>query len=83
MRGRSRKLGVVENIAHDGSLIVRSGFAPSTGAEVHDRRHRSLGRVQRVFGPTREPIVSVRPARPAPLSLVGADVYVSEGNHAH
>lgn len=82
MRAGSRKLGVVENIAHDGSLLVRSVFAPSNGIEVLDRRHRSIGRVVRVFGPTKEPIVSVRPARAAALSLIGAEVFVSEGNHA-
>ena len=82
MRGGSRKLGVVENIGHDGNLLVRSEFAPARGAEVADKRHRPLGRVSRVFGPVREPFVSVRPVVPAPPSLVGADVYVSEGKHA-
>jgi RNA-binding protein len=82
MRGGSKKLGVVENIAHDGSLLVRSAFAPPSGVEVLDRRHRPVGRVLRVFGPTKEPIVSVRPARAAALSLIGSEVFVHEGNHA-
>jgi RNA-binding protein len=82
MRGDGRKLGVVENIAHDGSLLVRSAFAPSSGVEVLDRRRRQIGRVVRVFGPTKEPIVSVRPVRAAPLSLIGSDVFVSEEHHA-
>ena len=83
MRGGSRKLGVVENIGHDGSLLVRSGFAPARGAEVMDRRNRPLGRVTRVFGPVKEPFASIRPSVPAAPSLVGADVFVSEGKHAH
>jgi rRNA processing protein Gar1 len=83
MRGGNRRLGVVENIAHDGSLLVRSEFAPARGAEVLDRRNRPLGRVTRVFGPVKEPFASVRPAVPAAPSLVGADVFVGEGKHAH
>lgn len=83
MRGGTRKLGVVENIAHDGSLLVRSNFAPARGAEILDKRNRPLGRVMRVFGPVKEPFTSVRPSAPAAPSLVGADVYVGEGNHAH
>lgn len=74
---------MVENIAHDGSLLVRSEFAPPRGVDVSDKRNRPLGRVIRVFGPVKEPFTSVRPAVPASPSLVGADVFVSEGKHAH
>ncbi len=73
---------MVENIAHDGSILIRSGFAPPKGTDVMDHRHRLLGRVVRVFGPVKEPFTSVRPAAPASLSLIGADVFVAEGNHA-
>jgi len=82
MRGSAKRLGVVENIAHDGNLLVRSDFAPARGTDVMDKRHRPLGRVVRVFGPVKEPFVTVRPVAPASLSLVGADVFVGEGNHA-
>ncbi len=74
---------MVENIAHDGSLLVRSTFAPPRGVEVSDKRNRPLGRVLRVFGPVKEPFTSVRPVVPASPSLVGADVFISEGKHAH
>ncbi len=83
MRGGAKRLGVVENIGHDGSLLVRSEFAPARGADVLDRRNRPLGRVVRVFGPVKEPFTSVRPSVPAAASLVGADVFIGEGKHAH
>ena len=82
MRGGARKLGVIEDIAHDGSLLVRSAFAPIRGLEVLDKRHRPLGRVQRVFGPVKEPFGSVWPSAPVPLSLIWSDVFVGEGKHA-
>ncbi len=83
MRGGAKRLGVVENIGHDGSLLVRSEFAPARGADVLDKRNRPLGRVVRVFGPVKEPFTSVRPSVPAAASLVGADVFIGEGKHAH
>ena len=78
-----RRLGVVENIAHDGTVLVRSEFAPSRGADVRDKRNRPLGRVVKVFGPVREPFAAVRPAGAASLSMIGVDVFVAEGDHAN
>jgi rRNA processing protein Gar1 len=78
-----KRLGVVENIAHDGTVLVRSEFAPLRGADVRDKRNRPLGHVVKVFGPVREPIAAVRPVAPASLSLIGADVFVDEGKHAN
>jgi RNA-binding protein len=77
-----RRLGVVENIAHDGTVLVHAEFAPSRGADVRDKRNRPLGRVVKVFGPVREPFAAVRPLGPASLSLIGADVFVEEDTHA-
>ncbi len=83
MRGGTRRLGVVENIGHDGSLLVHSESTPARGAFVVDKRNRPLGRVARVFGPVKEPFTVVVPSVPAVPSLVGADVFIGEGKHAH
>ena len=77
-----KRLGVVENIAYDGTVLVRSEAAPSVGASVVDRRNRPIGRVARVFGPVREPFASVRPAKPASPALIGVEVFLGEGTHA-
>ena len=77
-----RRLGVVENIVYDGSVLVRAEFAPARGAPVVDRRKRTLGRVARVFGPVREPFVAIRPHAAPAVSLIGADVYLSEVDDA-
>jgi len=74
-------LGVVENVAYDGSVLVRSQFAPGLGARVVDKRNRPVGTVVRVFGPVREPFASVRPVGKLPLSVLGSDVFVGE-DHA-
>src|SRR5437879_12044843 len=66
--GGMRRLGVVENIAHDGTVLVRSEFAPSRGADVRARRNRPLGRVSKVFGPVPEHFAAVRAAGARALS---------------
>ena len=81
--GHIKRLGVVENVAYDGSVLVRSQFAPHLGARVVDKRNRPLGKVAKVFGPVKEPFASVRPVGKVPLSVLGSDVFVSEGNDAH
>lgn len=78
-----KKLGVVENLAYDGTVLVRSDFAPPRGTSVVDKRNRVLGSVVNVFGPVREPFASVRPKAPASPSLIGAELFVNEGDHAN
>src|SRR2546422_7232914 len=79
--GGMRRLGVVENIAHDGTVLVRSDFAPSRGADVRDKRNRPLGRVIKAFEPGREPSPAVRPGGAPPLSLFEATALSPEGVH--
>ena len=75
-----KRLGVVENVAYDGSVLIRSEFAPGLGVHVVDRRQHPLGRVVKVFGPVSAPFAAVRPVAKVPLSLLGSDVYVGENN---
>jgi len=77
-----RRLGILENVAYDGSVLVRASFAPAPGTPVVDKRDRELGRVVRVFGPVKEPFASVRPTSKVPLSALGSEVYVREGDNA-
>lgn len=77
-----KRLGVVENVSYDGAVLIRATFAPTAGTRVVDKRERELGRVWKVFGPVKEPFASVRPHAKVPLSLLGSDVYVREGNDA-
>jgi RNA-binding protein len=49
---------------------------------VVDKRNRPVGKVVKIFGPVKEPFAAVRPNTKVPLSVLGSDVYVSEGNDA-
>ena len=77
-------LGVVQDISHDGKLIVKARFAPRKNTIVQDNLKVNMGRVSRVFGPVRSPYVSIQPVKDMKtLAVLGKEVYVSEeGDHA-
>jgi rRNA processing protein Gar1 len=82
LTGGFHALGTVENIAYDGSILVRAGFAPPRGAVVVDRRRRPVGRVVKVFGPVKEPFATVRPEGRPGIALIGAEVFIEEVGNA-
>ena len=67
---------MIENLAVDGSALVRASFAPPEGATVVDKARRPLGRVRRVFGPVARPYVAVSPHRTLTMAAVGSEVFV-------
>jgi rRNA processing protein Gar1 len=77
---REREIGVVLSVTPTGFLTVRSSSKefPPEGSPVLDRAGKAIGRVSRVFGPVKQPFLSVRPRTPLrPLeaaALVGASV---------
>jgi len=73
-----KRLGIVENLSYDGTVLVRSEFAPPLGAPVMDKREKHLGSVVKVFGPVQQPFTAIRPAQAPALGLVGTDVYMQE-----
>ena len=77
-------LGVVQDISHDGKLIVKARFAPRNGAVVRDNLKGNMGKVIRVFGPVRSPYVAIQPAKDIrTIAILGKEVYVlEEGDHA-
>ena len=75
-------LGVVQDLSHDGKLIIKSKFAPMKGAVVRDNLKARVGRVVRVFGPVRSPYVAVQPEEEMKtLAILGREVYIEEGDH--
>jgi RNA-binding protein len=80
-----RLLGVVQDISHDGKLIVKARFAPSPREFVRDNLKAEVGRVSKVFGPVRAPYVAIDPKKELKtLAVLGKEVYVqdrSEGDY--
>jgi len=74
-----RLLGVVQDISHDGKLIVKARFAPKTRELVKDNLKAEVGRVVKVFGPVRSPYVAIEPRKEVKtLAVLGKEVYVQQ-----
>ncbi len=74
-----RLLGVVQDISHDGRLIVKARFPPMNKEVVRDNVKNEVGRVAKVFGPVRSPYVAIEPrAGLKTLAVLGKEVYVQE-----
>ncbi|MCL2712048.1 MAG: Gar1/Naf1 family protein [Methanomassiliicoccaceae archaeon] len=73
-------LGVVEDISHEGLIIVRGEVTPEYGNIVCDPKGKKIGTVKRIFGPVKEPYISVVPADRSVLKgIEGKKVYFEEG----
>ena len=48
------------HVANSGKLIARSDKTPSPGAIVYDSKKNKIGKVGYVFGPTKNPYISIR-----------------------
>ena len=53
-------LGNSLHIANSGKLIARSDKTPSPGAYVFNSKKKKIGKVNYVFGPTKNPYISIR-----------------------
>ncbi|MCJ7463887.1 MAG: hypothetical protein MUO81_04005 [Thermoplasmata archaeon] len=74
-----RLLGVVQDISHDGKLIVKARFAPNLKELVRDNLKGEVGRVSKIFGPVRSPYVAIEPRKELKtLAVLGKEVYVQQ-----
>ena len=78
-----RLLGVVQDISHDGRLIVKARFAPDLKEIVRDNLNSEIGKVAKIFGPVRSPYVAIIPRNEhRTLAVLGKEVYV-QGEKEH
>ncbi|HTX60682.1 MAG TPA: Gar1/Naf1 family protein [Methanobacterium sp.] len=75
-----KKLGKISHISNRGRVIVRSNQTPGFGLSVFLKNQKRIGTVSDVFGPTKEPYISIKvPAKNSKNVeyRVGEAVYVS------
>lgn len=53
-------LGNSLHIANSGKLIARSSNPPSSGGIVYNGNKDKIGKVDYIFGPTKQPYISIR-----------------------
>lgn len=58
-------LGNSLHVANSGKLIARSTKTPAPGGIVFDSKKNKIGKVSYVFGPTKQPYISIRLFRSA------------------
>jgi RNA-binding protein len=70
------KLGVVLHVSGSRKLILRTKIRVKTGTKVLDEELRPVGRVFDVFGPVKNPYVSVESTTDKSEYYVGCFLYV-------
>lgn len=71
-----RKLGRILHLSKNKNLIIRTSTPPQIGKKVIDRKHQKVGAVKDVFGPVKNPYVSVKPDVGSPEKYVGKTIYL-------
>ncbi|MCE5214400.1 MAG: Gar1/Naf1 family protein [Methanobacterium sp.] len=75
-----KKIGSISHISNRGRLIVRSNLTPGFGMSVFLKNKKKVGNVSDVFGPTKEPYISIKVHAKNSRNLeyrVGETLYVS------
>ena len=77
-------LGNSLHVANSGKLIVKSSIMPFSGAGVFDSNKKKIGKVNNVFGPTKDPYVSINLFKSTDIEALkknsGEKIFVSKTN---
>jgi RNA-binding protein len=72
-----KRLGTVLHISRRGAIILRTDKTPPIGAQVVDKSVEVIGIVSDIFGPVKEPYVSIRAKEGVNTAkLIGQPVYL-------
>ena len=77
-------LGNISHTSNSGKLIARSSETPPSGAFIFNKDKKKIGKVSNVFGPTKNPYISIKLFRSFNLKdfedSYGDELYVSINN---
>ena len=79
------RLGKVLHLSKSGNLILRleNSVLPIAGSPVCDYKLVHVGKVSNVFGPVKNPYLSVQPSVESPSKLAGRILYLVEKEQEH
>ena len=71
-----KRLGTIKNVMRDGSILIKASLEAEPGTTIYDARGEKLGYVSRVFGPVKEPYMTLKPdAQAKTLNLLESVAY--------
>ena len=71
-------LGKVDDIIHNGKILVRTSFKPRFGDLVVDKHKNLIGKISQIIGPVKEPYIIISPNKDvkASFKLIGTEIYI-------
>ena len=78
VKNEVNKLGRVLHVSGGRKLILRTNFRVKTGEKVLNEELKSIGKIIDVFGPAKNPYVSVQPIVADIENFVGTALYIVE-----
>lgn len=75
-----KKVGTYSHISNKGNLIYRSPNTPPMGAFIFTEKKKKIGKINGIFGPTKNAYISIRPSKPLKETKYqpGDKLYLSE-----
>lgn len=77
-------LGNSLHIANSGKLIVKSSVMPFSGASVYTGDKKKIGKINNVFGPTKDPYISINLFKSTDVEKLkkncGEKIFMSKSN---
>jgi len=77
-------LGNSLHVANSGKLIVKSSEMPFSGASVYNSNKKKIGKINNVFGPTKDPYISINLFKSIDIDTLkkncGEKIFVSKNN---
>ena len=70
------KLGMVLHTSGSGKLILRTKIRVKAGTEVLNEEFKPIGRVFELFGPVKNPYVSIISIADEPKQYIGHNLYI-------
>ncbi|MDI6644301.1 MAG: Gar1/Naf1 family protein [Methanobacteriaceae archaeon] len=58
-----KELGIISHISNKGNIILRSNQTPGFRLPVFTKKKEKLGIVHDIFGPTKNPYITIKPNR--------------------
>ena len=55
-----KKIGTISHITSTNKLIVPSNKTPRIGSVIVNKQHKPIGKINDIFGPTKQPYISIK-----------------------